>query len=305
MSLNKKINKICNNPYLLISILGSKGYLNWIPDYIYLKLIYKLKMNKSLNLSAPRSFNEKLQWLKINDRKPLYTKLVDKYGVREYIEEKIGEEYLIPLIGVYDKFEDINFDSLPNRFVLKTTHDSGGVVVCKDKDNFDVVKAKEKLNKSLKRNYYNIWREWPYKNVKPKIICEEFLETKNGGLPIDYKFHCFNGVPDNVMLCVGRETGKTKFYFFNKEWKLLKYNITGKEAPKDFTLDKPEMMDKMFEIAKILSRDLTFVRVDLYCENNKIYFGELTFFPETGLDSNLLEETDLALGDMIKIKGDI
>lgn len=305
MSLSKKISKIYKNPYLLISILSSRGYLSWLPDKVYLKLVYKLKMKKSLNLTNPCSFNEKLQWLKINDRNTLYTKLVDKYSVREYIAEAIGEEYLIPLIGVYDKFEDIDFDCLPNKFVLKTTHDSGGVVVCKDKDNFDIDEAREKLNKSLRRNYYNVWREWPYKNVKPRIICEEFLETNHGGLPIDYKFHCFNGVPDNVMICLGRETGSTKFYFFNQQWNLLKYNITGKMASQDFTFDKPEMMDKMFEIARILSKELTFVRVDLYCENNKIYFGELTFFPETGLDSNLLEETDLAFGNMIKIKGEI
>lgn len=298
---NNFLNKFLKNPYRIIVYLADKNILDWVPDKTYLKLIYRAFTKKKLNLKNPKTYNEKLQWLKINNRNPLYTKLVDKYEVRKYISEKIGSEYIIPLLGVYDNFEDIEFNKLPNRFVLKTTHDSGGVVVCNNKNEFNIDIAREKINSSLKRNYYKRWREWPYKDIHPKIICEEFICTKEDVLPVDYKFHCFNGEPDNVMVCIGRETGKPKFYFFDKEWNLLKYNIAGKNAPDNFSLEKPKMMDEMFDIARRLSKDLLFVRVDLYCEDNKIYFGELTFFPDSGFDSNLLDETDLLFGEKIKL----
>lgn len=301
MSFRKKIYKVIKNPYILVSSLGIKGYLKWLPDDIYLRLVYKAIMNKKLNLKNPVTFNEKLQWLKINDRKTIYTKLVDKYEVRDYISNIIGEEYLIPLLGVYDNFNEIEFEKLPESFVLKCTHDSGGVVICKDKSKFDKEMARRKINNSLKRNYYYACREWPYKNIKPRIICEQMINSENGKLPVDYKFHCFNGKVDNVMLCVDRDSGNPKFYFFDREWNLLRYNKTGINADENFTLPKPKMIDKMFDIAEELAKDLPFVRVDLYCENNKIYFGELTFFPDSGFDSNLLEETDLLFGNKIKL----
>lgn len=298
----KKLKKFIKHPRLIIGFLCSRDFLKWIPDKLYFKIMFQYRMGVKLNLKDPKTFNEKLQWLKLYDRNPEYTKLVDKYEVRKYIEKNIGEEYLIPLLGVWDKFEDIDFDSLPNQFVLKCTHDSGGVVICRDKNNLDIEKIKKKINKCLKTNYYYHGREWPYKNVKPKIICEQLIKTKDGKVPNDYKFYCFNGEPDSVMVCTERESGEPKFYFFDNKWNLLKYNVAGMNAPKDFTLSKPEKIDEMFQMAKKLSSRIPFVRVDLYYENGKIYFGELTFFPQSGYDFNLLEETDLLFGEKINLK---
>lgn len=277
-------------------------YKKWfVSDISFIKRRYKKVFNREIDLKNPKTFNEKLQWLKLNDRNQLYTQLVDKYEVRNYIAENIGEKYLIPLLGVWDKFEDIDFSKLPKQFVLKCTHDSGGLIICNDKDKLDIEEAREKINKSLKENYYYHSREWPYKNVKPRIICEELLKTKDGNLPSDYKFHCFNGVSDNVMVCIERSSGNPRFYFFDEKWDLLRYNIAGKNAPNEFTLPKPNKIDEMFEISRRLSKNIPFVRVDLYFENDKIYFGEMTFFPQSGFDSNLLESTDLLFGSKIKI----
>lgn len=274
----------------------------FIPDKLYLKMIYKKHMGKSLNLNNPKTFNEKIQWLKLYDRNPLYTQLVDKYTVREFIKNQLGEEYLIPLLGVWNNAEEINFSELPDKFVLKCNHNSGGVIICKDKNKLDYAKVKEQLNNSLKRNYYYGTREYPYKNVKPKIIAEKYMIDNSGGL-IDYKFFCFNGYVDNVMLCIDRHNNDPKFYFFNKDWKLLRINVRGKEAPEDFTIPKPDCIDEMFKIASILSKGIPFVRIDLYECKNKIYFGEMTFYPQSGLDKNLLKETDLYLGNLIKLPG--
>lgn len=287
--------------YKICARVLSLSIFKYMNDYTYLKLMYKFKMGKNLDFNNVKTFNEKLQWLKVNNKNNFYTNLVDKYEVRNYIRNKLGEEYLIPLIGVWENANDINIDLLPNEFILKCNHDSGGVLICKDKSNFNIKKIKKYLNKRLKRNFYYIGREWPYKNINPKIICEKIIETKDGKLPIDYKFSCFNGYVDNVMLCIGRETGNTKFYFFDRQWNLLRYNLAGKQAPKDFTVPKPKMIDKMFEIAEVLSKDFPYVRVDLYCENNRIYFGELTFYPDCGFDSNLLKETDELFGSMINL----
>lgn len=299
---NNIIRKYISNPLNCIVYANNKIPLRILPDDIYLRIAYRAIMRERLNLKSPKTFNEKLQWLKLYNRKPDYTMMVDKLGVREYISKTIGDEYLVPLLGVWDNFDDINFDDLPKKFVLKCTHDSGGLIICNDKDKLDIKEARKKINKSLKRNYYYNCREWPYKNVKPRIICEELLETQDGCLPNDYKFHCFNGQPDNVMVCIERSSGNPKFFFFDYKWSLLRYNKSGINAPKNFTLSKPKKIDEMFKIAKILSKDLPFVRVDLYCEGDKIYFGELTFFPQSGFDSNLLKETDILFGDKIRLK---
>lgn len=260
-------------------------------------------MGKSLNLDSPQTFNEKLQWLKIHDRNPLYTSLVDKYEVKQYVADRIGEKYIIPTLGIWSHFDDIDFSALPNRFVLKCTHDSGGIVICKDKEKLNKKVAKNLLEKCLKRNYYWYGREWPYKNVHPKIIAEKFISDKENidTKLTDYKFFCFNGKVNNVMVCLDRDSGATKFYFFSPDWKLMRINKRGKAAPLDFTLPKPECLDEMVFVAEKLAKGLPFVRIDLYQSNKMVYFGEITFFPDSGFDSNILQETDLEWGRMIKL----
>lgn len=300
--MTRRITAVLNEPRLLMARILDLGVFNIVPDYIYLKMRYRLLMGKELNLANPRYFNEKLQWLKLHNRNPLHTGLVDKYEVRKFVAKTVGEEYLVPLIGVWDKFEDIDMDALPNQFVLKCTHDSGGVVICRDKSVFDIEAARRKLNKCLARNYYYPLREWPYRDVKPRVICEKLITTADGGLPNDYKFHCFNGEPDNVMVCLGRASGRPKYYYFDNEWKLLRYNLNGMNPTEDLVLPKPKKLDEMFEISGALARGFPYVRVDLYHENERVYFGELTFYPQGGFDSQLLEETDLLFGSKLELR---
>ena len=260
-------------------------------------------MHRELDLSNPVTFNEKLQWLKLYDRRPEYTMMVDKYLVRDYIANKLGEEYLIPLLGVWDDPDEIDFDSLPDRFVLKCNHNSGlGMCICKDKSALNIKKVKADLRKGLKQDYYLTGREWPYKNVPRKIIAEKYMEDNTFHELRDYKFFCFNGVADCVMVCLGRSTGNTKFYFYDKEWKLCRYNILGKSIIGNGDVEKPDNISDMFAIAEKLSQGIPFSRIDLYNVNQKIYFGEITFFPDSGFDSNLLPETDIYFGSKIHLK---
>lgn len=274
-----------------------------ISDKLFLEMLYYVEMGKKLDLNNPTTMNEKLQWLKLYNRNPLYVTIVDKLKVKDYIREKIGDEYIVKTLGVWETPDDIDFNILPGKFVLKTNHSGGntGVVICKDKNIFDFNSAKIKLEKSLKSDIYKNYREWPYKDVDKKIFAEELLEDKGGGELVDYKFYCFNGYVDSVMLCIDRQIGSPKFYFFDRDWNLRRYNKRGKEAPSDFTLPKPCNMDKMFEMASELSKGIPFARVDLYNVNDKIYFGEMTFFPASGLDCNRLPETDLYFGNMINL----
>lgn len=275
---------------------------NLFPDRLYLQLVYRYHMGRWPNLNHPKLFSEKLQWLKLYNRRPEYTRMVDKYTAKEYAASVIGKEYIIPTLGVWDKFDEIDFDTLPNRFVLKTTNGGGGhgVIICKDKTTFDREKAKQHLEEALKEDIYLAWREWPYKNVKPRILAEQYMEDTNGALD-DYKFSCFDGRANDVMVCFDRGTGDTKFYFFDKDWNLLRINKRGKNAPNDFSLPKPECMDELFILAGKLSKGLPYARVDLYAVNNHPYFGEITFFPASGVDMNLLPETELLHGSMIKL----
>ena len=284
-------------------ILSGKGFYDKMPDEEYLKRKFKSEMGRELNLSDPKTFNEKLQWLKLYDRRPEYTMMVDKYLVRDYIAKKLGEEYLIPLLGVWDDPDEIDFDALPDQFVLKCNHNSGlGMCICKDKSKLDIEKVKADLRKGLKQDYYLTGREWPYKDVPRKIICEKYMsdspDSKNF---TDYKFFCYNGYVDCVMVCLDRASGDTKFYFFDKDWNLKRINVRAINAPADFTLPKPVCMDKMFDIAAELSKGFRFVRIDLYQSNGHVYFGEMTFFPDSGFDANLLPATDQYFGDLMNL----
>lgn len=267
------------------------------PERLYLIMRYYLEMGKPLHLDNPKTMNEKLQWLKLYNRKPVYTQMVDKVSAKDYVAKMIGEKYIVPTLGVWDHFDEIDFDTLPNRFVLKTNHSGGstGVVICKDKTAFDKVAAREKLERSLKQDISRTSVEWPYRNIKRKIFAEVYL----GDDLTDYKFYCFDGNADVVLNCIERQSGKPKFYFFDKEWNLRRLNKRGKEAPEGFTLPKPKNMDEMFVIAGRLSEGLPFARVDLYNINGDIYFSEITFFPASGFDKNRLPESDLYFGNKI------
>ena len=275
----------------------------WNNDALYLKLLFYFTMGKRLDLKHPKTFNEKLQWLKLYNRRPEYTTMVDKYAVKEYVASKIGKEYVIPTLGVWDKPELIEWDKLPDRFVLKTTNGGGntGVVICKDKSTFNREQAIAKLNRSLQSDIYVNFREWPYKNVPKRIIAEEYIEDSRSKDLVDYKFFCFDGYADSVMLCLERQEGETKFYFFDSDWQLKRYDPRGVNAPKDFTLPKPKGIDDMFHIAEELSKGLPHARIDLYLVNGHIYFGEITLFSASGMDNDLLPTTDAYFGELINI----
>jgi len=286
------------NKYKVKLLKNIKYCLRFLSDENYVKLYYKLKFRKKLNFDNPQTFNEKLQWLKFNYRDPIFSIVVDKFAVRKYIEKKGFGHLLIPIYGVWNDFDKINFDELPEKFVLKCNHDSGNVVICTNREEFDENYAKKIINRSLKKNFFYVGREWQYKNIHPLIICEKFIGDKNIS-PIDYKIMCFNGVPDNIMICVGRETGNTKYIFFDTDWNLLPYNKCTKEIQSDVVFPKPKNLDYMIEIAKKLASPFYFSRIDLYNINGKIYFGEITLCPNSGFDSNILENIDLELGNKL------
>ena len=299
--MNPKIKKALQDPYYACELVLNQ-LARYVSDENYVKWKYYLNFRKALNLDNPQTFNEKLQWLKLNDQHEEYTQIVDKYEAKKYISSILGEDFVIPTLGVYDSFDDIDFEVLPQQFVLKCTHNSGGVVICRDKEKLDIKKAKLKFEKWLGVNPFWKNREYPYKNIKPRIIAEQYMTNDDSSLELtDYKFFCFDGYVDCVMVCLDRHLNDTKFYFFNKDWELLRLNIRGKNAPEGFTIPKPKTMDEMFAIASQLSKGMKFVRIDLYEIRGHVYFGEYTFFPDSGLDPNLLPETDRYFGDLIKL----
>lgn len=280
--------------------MAAKGFFNWLPDEQYLKMIYKCRIGRKLNLKNPKTFNEKMQWLKLYNRKTLYTQLVDKYEVRKYIAEKIGKDYLIPQIALYGSVKEINFEELPEEFVLKCTHDSGGIVICKNKNSLDIKKVKKKLNKLMKRNYFYWGREWPYKNIKPRIICEQFIEDKKNKELIDYKFMCFGGEVKCTFVCCGRNSQEgIKISIYDRNWNKMSVGRHNKMS--NVVVTKPDKYEQMMQLAEKLSKDFPFLRVDFYEVNEKIYFGELTFFPSSGLEKFEPEEFDTIFGEWIKI----
>ena len=294
-----KIKKVLKKPLWIIVFLNNRG-LHIIGDEKYLKILYKLVFDKNLDLINPQTFNEKIQWLKINDRKEIYTKMVDKYEVKNYVADVIGKEYIIPTIGIYNKLSDIDLSKLPDKFVMKCTHDSGGLIICKDKKQLNFNKEKKKIAKSLKRNFYYSGREWPYKNVKPRIIIEKYMCTKEQKELIDYKFFCFNGNPKIILVCSERFSSNNMCEtWFDDKWNFL--DIIESSHRVDKTIKKPINLSKMMEFSKKLSKDIPFVRVDFYEINGKTYFGELTFFPASGFERFEPKEWDYKLGEMLKL----
>lgn len=271
-----------------------------VPDKAFLKIRYKTLIGKKLDLNDPKTFNEKLQWLKLYDRNPEYVQMVDKYVGKKYVSDIIGEEYIIPTLEVWDNPEDINIDSLPSQFVLKCTHDSGSVIICRNKEEFDLDNAKKRLKKKLKQNMFWWGREWPYKNVTPRIIAEKYMEDKTAAELRDYKFMCFDGKVRCSFICSDRfsEAG-LHVTFFDKDWMVMPFE---RHYPSHKTgFPKPHNYEKMIELAEKLSKGIPFVRVDFYEVEEKIYFGELTFYPGCGLEEFTPEEWDYKLGEWIKL----
>ncbi|WP_258831557.1 ATP-grasp fold amidoligase family protein [Peribacillus frigoritolerans] len=297
----KKIIKVIRDPKIAVFYILNSKISRLIPDAYFLKIPYKIRTGKKLDLKNPVSFNEKIQWLKINNRNPKYTNMVDKYEVRKYISNTIGEEYLNPLLGVWDKFEDINFEALPNQFVLKCTHDSGRLLICKDKSKFNLAEAKKKINNSLKQNYYYSGREWPYKNVKPRIICEKYMEQDDGDELRDYRFFCFNGEPKFIAVDFSiTNKKKTRRNLYDLNWNLMDGEIS---YPKELSLrvEKPDKLDLMIALSRKVSKDIPHARVDFYYINQKIIFGEITFFHQSGMGKIRPIEFEEQMGNWLKL----
>ena len=275
----KKIIKGVSHPRRVLNVLLRTIGKN-LSDDTFLKIQYRLLLGEKLNIKNPVLFNEKLQWLKLYNRHKIYTDMVDKYAVRKYVEKTIGEQYLTPVLGIWDKFEDIDFSLLPKQFVLKCTHDSGSVVICKDIDNFNIKKANKKLKKCLKRNYYTLCREWVYKDIPPKIIAEKYLVDESEVELKDYKIFCFNGVPKLVQVDYNRFS-KHKRNIYTTQWEYIPVSFIYPQHP-EIQIDKPENLDLLLELSQKLSANIPFVRVDFYITETSIFFGEMTFYPEAG-----------------------
>ena len=304
-NLNGKVGGIIKNVLtdqtIRLNYLSKLGLTNHIPDERFLSLKYKAVFGEQLCLGDPITFNEKLQWLKLYDRRPEYTVMVDKYRVREYIANTIGEEYLIPLVGVWDSPDAIDFTTLPNQFAMKCNHNSGlGMCICTDKSKLNVKKVKKELWRGLKQDYYLTGREWPYKDVSRKIIAEQYMKSDAGGLT-DYKIHCFNGEPKLILVCKDRfaSTGLTED-FFSAQWEHL--DIRRPKHPNaSQAVPQPEELSQMLSLARVLSKDIPFLRVDFYIIEHKVYFSELTFFPASGLEKFVPEEWDRTLGNWLQL----
>lgn len=277
------------------------GWFRNMDDETYLKRFYRARMGKELRLNPPVTINEKVQWLKLHDRDEEHVRLVDKLAVRTFISEKIGEEYLTELLGTWERAQDINFSILPQRFVLKCTHNSGGVIVCKDKSRFNQAAARRELNRQLKRNYYTKGREWLYKNVPPRVICEAFIGDAAGALPDDYKFFCFDGIARAVCVCTNRSEKHADYLFFDRDFNRFPVNEATANLPEDFVFTKPAEFETMRTLAETLSAGIKHVRVDLYNTGAGIKFGEMTFFDQSGFADDYVGDGDSIMGEFLEL----
>lgn len=281
----------------------TRSLLTRISPELNTKYIFKKEKGQTIDLVNPKTFDEKISWLKLykySDNK-LVTQCADKLAVRDYVSQTGNEHLLNELYGVYSTVDEINWSELPNEFVIKWTVGAGGNLICVDKSKLEPKNSINKLKKFSNNKYHLISSEMHYKDITPQLICEKLLTTESCHLPEDYKIYCFNGKPQLIMACIGRETGKPKFYFFDTEWQLQRINKDGLAAGAGFTVEKPENFELMLKYAEDLSAPFPFVRVDLYNIQGEIIFGELTFTPAAGIDGNLSQETDLLLGNMLEL----
>lgn len=270
-----------------------------IPDELYLRIAYRMVTGETLHLNPPVTYNEKLQWLKLNNRKDLYTSMVDKYEVRKFIKERIGDGYLIPTLGVWDKLEELDFDSLPDEFVLKCTHDCGGLIICRDKTKLNREAAKKKLAACLCHNFYYQGREWPYKNVKPRIYAEKYMSDPNEEQLSDYKVFCFDGMPRMIQVDYDRYIGH-KRQFFDTEWNRMDVSFHFLSDTKK-QIARPSVLEEMLELSRKLSAGFPHLRTDFYIIGNKLYVGEMTFFHGTGFGRWWPKSFDAEMGSWLDL----
>lgn len=285
----------------IFDALNYRKMLNWLPDKVFLNAAFRARFGRKLDLKNPKTFNEKLQWMKLYNRNPVYTMMVDKYLVRNYVREIIGEEYLIPLLGAWDDPDKIDFDKLPMQFVLKCNHNSGlGMCICKDKNKLDIAKVKNDLRKGIKQDYYLTGREWPYKNVPRKIIAEKYMVDESGYELKDYKYYCFDGKVRIVMINSDRMSSlETKANYFDENYQPLDF-VWGYENAK-IPPAKPEKFEEMKSLAEKLSEGIPHVRIDFYQTPQGIFFGEMTFFDGSGFDAIEPIEWDYKIGSWINL----
>ncbi|WP_417350350.1 ATP-grasp fold amidoligase family protein [Gordonibacter pamelaeae] len=280
----------------------AKYALRFLPDRAFIQLYYFARFRRFCDFDDPKTFNEKLQWLKLNDRNPLYITLVDKCEVKAWVAERIGSEHVVPTLGVWDSFDEIDFEALPERFVLKCTHDSEGVVVVSDRAQFGLEAAKAKIEAALKCNFYYIGREWPYLNVKPRIIAEEYMEDLRHGELRDYKFFCFDGEPKVMFVASGRGAGQTKFDYFDTHFN--RFDIKQHYPNSEGEIERPETFGRMMDAARTLSRGIPHVRIDFYEVDGKMYFGECTFYHFSGFMPFEPDEWDEVFGSWLFLPAD-
>lgn len=287
--------------YLLHPKEGMHALRLRLSDKYAITIAFRNFLGYDIDWKNPRTFSEKLQWLKLHDRKPIYTKMVDKYESKKYVSDLIGNEYIIPTLGIWNSYDEIDFDSLPNQFVLKCTHDSGSIVICEDKSTFDYAAAKDILTNGLKTDFYLMGREWPYKNVPHRIIAEKFMKDGNNESLTDYKFYCFNGEPKFLYVSYGLAVHSTAFInYVTLDWKQAPFHRPDFMEMSNLP-PKPETFDLMIELAKKLSKGIPFLRVDFYEINKQVYYSELTFFPGGGMTPFEPQEWDLKCGELLQL----
>ena len=304
-----KLSKLCKvgmsfltKPYYRTRVLIKLGYYDSLSDEEFLKKVFPKYMGYPLDLENPKTFSEKLQWLKVNYRNPIQTVMVDKYEAKHFIAERVGSQYIIPTLAVWDSVEDIDFDALPNQFVLKSTHDSGGIVICKDKSSLDFEAAKAKLSVSLKRDYSKIAREWAYQNVPRRIIAEEYISELGKDDLLDYKMYSFHGEPKLTVVCSNRfsKTG-TRMNFYDINWEPMGIHF-GHYPPLPTEFPKPATYEEMKRLTAELSKDCPFLRVDFYEIKGRLFIGELTFFPGAGFEKFRPMSKDYELGEWLHLE---
>ncbi|MEA5093491.1 MAG: ATP-grasp fold amidoligase family protein [Sedimentibacter saalensis] len=295
------MNKILNIGEGTLKWLGSRRLIDWIPDKAYVKMLYFFCEGKKIDLQYPKTLNEKLQWLKLYERNPMLTDMVDKYKVKAIVERELGTDYIIKTLGVWDDAREIDYDSLPNKFVLKTNHDSHSLIICKDKSSLSRKEVEQKLNKSLKRNGFWYGREWPYKNVCPKIIAEEFIENRDGTPLVDYKFYCYGGRPRYFMCSYGEAEHNVLNHKFDMSLKSIDHLFKNKPAISESEVKIPENIQEMIDIVKKLCIGYKHIRVDLYNVDGKILFGEFTFYSSAGFMHIEAKEFSDYLASLIEI----